>query len=359
MNYRTAVLHAEENLAISGTKTIPVTIRDPISALIFPFRLTVATGARLLPEADAMSKIELVDGSTTLLSLSGSEMAALSFYEGARQINVSCENLTTQTQRGHLRINFGRFLRDPLLALDPTRFSNLQLRVTYDVTRVQALATNLYLAVIAECFDEKVITPVGFLRHTEHRSYTPSTGETEPTNLPKDLVLRKLYLQTKAFGSAHFQLLDSVKLDEDNDKRVVFNMSVYDWMDLCLAKFGRCFQYVGAYTAGADSPVFGAPCNVENFNVMNASAQNALQAVTGTGGKFAWDCSTATQIVLGCLSGSLPFYVHCYPFGDQMDMEDWYNVEKVGTLRLQSKGGTVVPATATENVILQQLKKYG
>lgn len=357
MNYRTVTLHAEEDLDASGTKTIDINVKDPITTLILPFRLTVATGARLIPEPDAMSKIELVDGSEVILSLSGSEMAALSFYEGNHQINVSAENLTTQTQRGHLMVNFGRFAKDPVYALDPTKFRNLQLKVTYDVTAVQALATDLYLAVLAECFDEKEISPVGYLRHTQLHSYVGGATTYEYIDLPTDLLIRKLYLQTKNFGAAHFQNLTSVKLSEDNDKKIPFDISVYDWMDKELREFGRCFQYFGAYTSGASNPVFGAPCNVENSNCMNASAQNAVQVVTVTGGKFAFAASTTTQIVLGVLSGSLPYYVHCYPFGDQMDEADWYDVTKIGSLILRVYSGAN-GASCTYNTLLQQLRRY-
>ena len=357
MKYRTTTLLAEENLVTSGTKTIDVNIGDVITALQFQARITFSTGARLIPEPDVFSKIELVDGSDVLMSLSGAQMVALAFYEGMKQIDWAATNLTASTEEGYLKVNFGRFLRDPVLAFAPKKFKNPQLKVTYNAAAVQALATPVYLRVVAECFDEKAVSPVGFLQMREFNSYVGAATTYKYIDLPTDLVLRKLYLQTKNFGAAHFQNLTSVKLDEDNDKRIPFDILVRDWMDMQLAEFGRCHQYVGAYGNGASYPVWGAPCNVENFNVMNASAQAAIQVSTGTGGKFSFDTASATNILIGELSGSLPYFVHCYPFGDQMDMADWYDVTKIGALRFRVYSGTA-GASCTYNTILQQLRKY-
>ena len=357
MKYRTATLLAEENLGTSGTKTIDLNILDPISALQFQTRITFSTGARLIPEPDVFSKIELVDGSDVLLSLSGTQIAALSFYEGMRQIDWAATNLTSSTEEGYLRVNFGRFLRDPMLALNPKKFRNPQLKITFNTAAVQALATPVYLRINAECFDEKAVSPIGFLQMREFNSYVGSATAYKYIDLPTDLVLRKLYLQTKGFGISHAALLTSVKLDEDNDKRIPFDILVRDWMDMQLVEFGRCHQYLGAYTSGASYPVWGAPCNVENFNCMNASAQKAIQVTTGTGGKFSFDADTATQIVIGELSGGLPYFVHCFPFGDQMDMADWYDVTRIGALRFRVYSGAS-GASATYNTILQQLRKY-
>jgi hypothetical protein len=357
MKYRTATLMAEENLGTSGTKLIDLNVQDPISALQFQARITVSTGARLIPEPDVMSKIELIDGSDVLLALSGAQMAAIGFYEGMKQIDWAACNLTSETEEGYLKFNFGRYLWDTLLAFDPKKFRNPQLRITFNTAAVQALATPLYLRINAELFDEKAISPQGFLQTKEFHSYVGAATTYEYIDLPTDLVLRKLYLQTKNFGAAHFQNLTSVRLSEDNDKRVPFDILVKDWMNLQLAEFGRCHQYVGAFGNGSSYPVWGAPCNVENFNVMNASAQAAIQATTGTGGKFSFDTASGTNILIGELSGSLPYFVHCYPFGDQMDMADWYDVTRIGSLRFRVYSGSA-GASCTFNTILQQLRKY-
>lgn len=358
MNYRTVVLHAEEDLGVTGTKTIDVNVKDPISALTFQTRITFVGGAaRLIPEPDVFSKIELVDGSDVLMALSGSEIAALSFYEGNKQIDWAATNLIDETVEGYLRVNFGRFFRDPLLAFDPTKFRNPQLKFTYNAAAVLAAATHVYLRVIAECFDEKTPALIGFLQMKEFHSYLGAASAYEYIDLPTDLTLRKLYLQTKKFGSAHFQNLIGVKLDEDNDKRIPFDLLTHDWMDMQVQEFGRCHQNTYELCEGGNTPVWGAPCNLENSNLMNASADRNIWASIMTGGKFAHISSTTTDLGVGELSGALPYFVHCYPFGDQMDIDDWYDVTRVGALRFRIYSG-ITGASCTYNTILQQLRRY-
>jgi len=357
MNYRTVTLHAEEDLAISGTKTIDVNVKDPITALIFQTRITYLTGARLIPEPDVYPKIELVSGSDVLMSLSGTEMAALSFYEGGKEINWTAENLLSTTDEGYLRVNFGRYLRDPLLALDPNKFRNLQLKITYNAALVQAAATHVYLRVVAECFDEKVISPVGFLQNREFHSYTGAATTHEYIDLPTDLPIRKLFLQTKYFGGAMYLLLTSMRLSEDNDKRVPFDILCRDLLDMELAEFGRCMQHICAQFKGDSYPVWSAICNIENVLGANVSAAHAFQVHLLTGGKITLTADNSSEWFIGSAKGSLPYYVHCYPFGNQMEIDDWYDVTRVGALRFDVYSGSQ-GASATYNTILQQLRRY-
>ncbi|GAI63473.1 unnamed protein product, partial [marine sediment metagenome] len=50
--------------------------------------------------------------------------------------------------------------------------------------------------------------------------------------------------------------------------------------------------------------------------------------------------ATTTDLGTGLLSGYLPYGVFCYPFGDQMDIEDWYKLAgRVENLRFRIKAG--------------------
>jgi hypothetical protein len=359
MNYRTSVILATETLeTTAATKVIDLNVQDPISALRFEAVWTsYSSAARLYPELDVFSKIELVDGSDVLFSLSGTELAAVHFYEGFPLIQCDTGNITSEAHSLNLQYDFGRFFRDPMLAFDPTKFRNPQLKLTYDPATPHASATSLTLEVTAELFDEKAISPIGFLRTTQLHSYSPGASTYEYIDLPTDLVIRKLYLQTREFGSAAATLLTDARLSEDNDKRVPFDITDTNWCNLCGQKWGLLFQNVWAYGNGASYPVFAAPCKYETIAMVNASAQNAIQCTTGTGGKFSFDTSTSTQIVTGILSGFLPYFVYCYPFGDDNDPADWYDVTRVGSLRLRVKSGSA-SSGATNNTILQQLRRY-
>lgn len=358
MNYRTAVILPLKELDASGTEVIDINVRDPISTLRFEVDWTsYSSGARLYPLPDVFSKIELVDGSDVLFSLDGTELAALHFYEGNPFIYINASNLFSDTAHMHLQYNFGRFFRDPMLAFDPTKFRNPQLRITYDRTTPHALASALSLEVTAELFDEKIISPVGFLRATEFHSYGAALTSYEYIDLPTDLVIRKLYLQTREFGQAAANLLTDVKLSEDNDKRIPFEMTDTNWANLCGMKYGALFQNFWALTEGMSSFLYCAPCKQESVAGLNTTAGNEPYMHSFIGGRLALRSSTTTDIAHGILRGFLPYFVYCYPFGDENDLADWYDVTKVGSLRLRVQSASQ-SAGATNNTILQQLRRY-
>ena len=66
------------------------------------------------------------------------------------------------------------------------------------------------------------------------------------------------------------------------------------------------------------------------------------------------DCESVNN-VNGIVGGFAPHAVLCIPFGDQMDTGDWYDVEKIGSLKLDITDGQT---TTTSKIFLQQLKRY-
>lgn len=359
MNYRTVVVHAEEDLSISGTKIIPIRVQDPITSIDLMLRITLGAGIRLDAEPSVITKVEIVDGSEVLLSLTGTEAVALSVLEGHRLVNFICGNMVNGTRTCRFRVNFGRFERDPLLALDPTKFLNPQLKITYNVATLQANATNLYLAVIANCFDEKRVSPVGFLRMTEYHSYVGVANTYQYVDLPVDQDIRKLYLQTKNFGVAMPTNLHSVKLSEDNDKRIPFDLEAEQWSQKEAMEFGSAEQAMFGYTGGfAANPFFHIAGDQEIVVGQPAVGLNPWRSEwqAGCGGGFSSDDDTALGV--GIVKGHIPYLVHCYPFGDQMDIDDWYKLAgRVESLRLRIKAGAA-GADCTYNTILQQLQRY-
>jgi hypothetical protein len=357
MKYRTVTIMPLESLGISGTKIIDVNIKDPISRLFFYFRYTTGAGERLAPEPSIFSKIELIDGSDVLMSLSGTEMVAAHFYEGYPMLGISASNLQSNTDWGEMFHDFGRFKYDPMLAFDPTKFSNPQFKITWNVATIEANATACYLEIVAECFDEKVITPIGFLQTREFYAYTNTASAYHYIDLPTDQIIRKLYFQPKAFGSATAQLMAEAKLSEDNDKRIPFDLTYIDWANMNAMDFGVLGQNLWA-DLGQTDYVFGAPCWFETPVVLNTTGIYAIQGHTMSNGLYTFLGATASNVIEGILYGSLPYAVYCYPFGLQQDVDDWYDPTggRVGSLRLRILSGTV--GSKPFAAILQQLRRY-
>ena len=357
MKYRIASMVARESIGASGSKIKDITLTDPISAILFRMSTTYGTGARLKPAVDAITKLEVVDGSEVLMSLSGSEMDALHFCETGKLTLDYTDNRPSRTCYFNLRVLFGRHIWDPLLALDPKRFRNPQLKITYDATKVQAAATDMTWEVYGEVFDEKAITPIGFLRNHEMRSYTPVTAAYEDTDLPTDLIIRKLMVQAQGYANALATVIDTIKLSEDNDKRIPLDMDCHDLATLNGEWFGEISQYIGGVGDSA-YPFYGVPGYSPRPAAIPVTVKESIAIIYNEGCQLKLETTTTTTEVQGIWKGLLPYMTLAVPFGNQEDINDWYDVTRLGSLILRIKGGTAVPSGAAMNIVLQQLRKY-
>lgn len=358
MKYRKVTIFPLESIGTSGTKIIDLNVKDPIARLFYYFRFTTGAAGRLAPEPSIFSKIELIDGSDVLMSLSGTELVASHFYEGYPMLAVPASNMQSTTDWGEMYYDFGRSKHDPMLAFDPTKFSNPQLRVTWNVATIEANGTAVYLEIVAECFDEKAITPIGFLQSKEIHSYTNTASSYQYIDLPTDQIIRKLYFQPKKFGSATAQLMAEARLSEDNDKRIPFDLTYIDWANMNAMDFGMLSQNTWFLASGQTDYVYAAACWFETPLFIDTTGARAIQGHTMSNGLYSFIGATVTDIGCGWLNGSLPYAVYCFPFGDQQDIDDWYDPTggKVGSLRLRILSGTV--GSGTFNTILQQLRRY-
>jgi len=358
MNYRSVKIHAAEVLGTTGTKLIPIRIQDPITRILLKGTVTFGAAPRIAPTVDALTKVEIVDGSDVLFELSGSEMVAHRFYEGHKQVLSPESNIPDAAWGYVVEMLFGRYIFDPLLAFDPKQFSNPMLRVTWNALAPNVNATAFSLEVDAECFDEKQPSPLGFLRTTEYHSIAGADSAYHYVELPVDLPIRKLYLQCKNYGEPLGYNLAAVKLQEDNDKRVVFDMDADKWVDLMSDWFGYLLQNFWAYGTGwADGAVFVAPSEAMMATAANTAAYGHYMINRTRGSAISVQSADETDLFEGMVTGCVPHQVFCYPMGIQKDIEDWYNLENVKSLRLRVLAGTDGD-DVTFNTILQQLRRY-
>src|SRR4030042_2741422 len=198
MNYRLAVLLSHESIATAGTKTIDVTLKDKISRINIQVKATNNGSAPTAHPAAILSKIEVVNGSDVLFGLSGKELLALQFFSTKRTPFCIHSYLDDVMNITAYEIYFGRFLYDPLLALDPAKFTNLQLKITHNLAAGGSVPDAATLEVTADIFDEKAITPVGFLMAKENASSTLSASANEYIDLPVDYAMRQLLIMSHA-----------------------------------------------------------------------------------------------------------------------------------------------------------------
>jgi len=254
-------------------------------------------------------------------------------------------------------LQFGRFPMDPLLALDPKQFRNLQLKITYDVDGGGMNPSGTKIAVQALCFDEKVPSLVGYLSTKEVKGWSGTASAYNYTDLPVDFPYRKLFYQGYKAGSPPHWIGDNIKLSEDQDKKVVFDNNFRELM----FGIGRVNAFIreiltcNCQTVANYRHVVGSMDTMAQAVAWRA-AQNGqtISTYDGDGGRLTVDGSAAENIVCQ-ISGFAPHCVLCLPFGLQDDLEDWYDVANIGNLKGTVKGGVT---TTTEKWITHQLRRY-
>lgn len=359
MNYRTVKLLAESNYTAAGTKTIEINIKDPISRLIIAWRVTrVGEGMDSYPHAD-ISKIELLDGSEVLHSLSGGENQAVCIYDRKGQTMNHGQHLAGNAEYSTYGIDFGRYRFDPMYAFDPARFRNPQLKITHSHLISDTGASSGNLEVWAELFDEKAITPVGFFSTRQIKDYSVSAaGVYDYIELPTDYPLRGLFIQGYAKGYEPWYQVIEARLSEDGDKRVPFdwNLERYHqvrkgWSDALEE------QLVGKATT-SDRVYYVTPTCFLTMAVMSTMEDNgAIHAQSWCkGGKITIKSENINPWFWCNVRGYLPNHMFHFPFGDQMDPADWYDVPSLGSLELRVKTGANTSGNIRTTV--QQVRTY-
>jgi hypothetical protein len=356
MKYRKATILASEDASTAKTKTLDITLSDVISRIQVKFNATNTDIVPTAVHAKQISKIELVDGSDVLLSMSGEEIEAKMFYDYGvgpsyeREFRNGVDNYLT------LDLMFGRKLWDPVLALDPKKFKNPQLKITHNKALGGSLPNAATLEIYADIFDEKVVSPIGWIMPKEFYTYsTPAAAANEYIDLPRDFPIKRIMLQTYKADYWWENLVTNIKISEDNDKRIPLDIAGGDLVSLIHALYGEyrellvdvCRTNQTEYITPTDSAYFLISA------LTDAATGYCATDAERTGG-YQTLHSNATVLFRAMVAGYLPHGCLPLDFGDPMDLDDWYDVTKKGSVQLIPKAN----GSGTLNVILEQLRKY-
>lgn len=362
MNYRLATILAREAVAADGTKVIDLNLADPVSQFEICYESTAAgSGEADHHAAKCVTKIELVDGSDVLFSLSGQEAQAVDFYHNSKEPANQSKYLVGFNAEMVFNINFGRYLWDPEMAFDPKRFINPQLKITIDMGAGGVQSVAGFLTVVAHIFDGKVVEPTGFLMHKQIKNYGLGSASHEYTDLPTDYPYRKMFIAAQTENVTITGLLNTIKLSEDNDRKIPFDVTVNE---LLRSIVGRCPIYREALILSAGGPeadFYCTPCHNIKATATSWEVANNAYTITlhsGDGGKcIIYGEGTLTNMIID-VEGYAPHGAMEIPFGLQHDPADWYDVTKLGSLRLDILSITARTSADTVQIFLQQLRKY-
>jgi hypothetical protein len=363
MNYRLATLLDRTAYAADKTEIIDIDVIDPMSQIQVVYECTGASTATFQGHpALCITKIELVDGSDVLFSLSGKEAQVVDFYHNKVVPPNLLYYLNGINAEQIFNINFGRFLYDPRLALDPKQFKNLQLKISVDYNGGGRSSAGGYLSVLAHLFDEKQVTPEGFFMAKEIKTYTLAASTHEYTDLPTDHPYRKLFLAAQAYGYYPDVQVDTIKLSQDVDKKVPFNQSMRQIIRAIQALTPPWIEHLhtSCPAAGGDvnyiTPTYEVGFALTPWDVP-ASATTTLAADYGDGGRARFSSTSWIGNIQAIIRGWLPHGGIEIPFGLQDDPEDWFDPSSIKNLKLDVKGGASL-GSGTAQIFLQQLRRY-
>lgn len=358
MNYRQAVILAATDLGTDGTKVIDINLADVISRIEVIFRAKNGDSTWAAHPAKNISKIELVDGSDVLFSLSGIEAQSLNFYDR----KTSCDNHMTGSNGEYVRatfgLDFGRSLFDRELAFDPGRFRNPQLRITWDEDVANAAAAVNDLTVLAHIFDERAPSPIGLLMNKELFSYTPAADANEYIDLPTDYPIRKLLFGSLVVAQTFSQQVATARLSEDNDKRIPFDLTGDQLFWEMKKLFPPYVENVYHVLGTGDTTFYVTPSEDAVIVGSQTSTLKSRYIIFENGGRAKGKVETAAETIYMQCQGYIPHGYVAVPFGLQDDIDDWFDVTKLGSLRLRLKAGPSLGSSPTMQVFAQQLRRY-
>jgi len=358
MNTRIATILAAEDLGEAGTKTIDINIKDIISRITIMFQATNVAEAMASHPAGNITKIELVDGSDVLFSLNGHQAQAINFYDREIQPYSYIDNIATHNQRALFGLDFGRFLYDKIMAFDPTKFTNPQLKITWDEDVCEVDATVNSCIVRAHIFDELVPTPAGFFMTKEVYSYTVAETGYEYIDLPTDFITQQIFIRSQLDAEPFAAILDEFKLSEDNDRRIPLDLTVLEIMREVIEQWGYVLEH--AYLKGVDSATafYAMPSDIGHPVRAPYGAADAGAIWSADGGKFYYIGTSAAINHKALIYGVLPHATMPILPKPGIEIADWFDVTKLGSLKLRIKDSAPSATTPSAQVITKQYRTY-
>lgn len=355
MNYRLANILAEESIDTAATKTLDINLADPISRIVIQAKGTNSSGVPTAHPAKMISKIELVDGSDVIFSLSGVEAQALNFHNSGKMPHTVLNYVNDVSVIATYHLDFGRFLYDPLLALDPRKFVNPQLRITHNKALGGSAPDAGKLYCYAHIFDDKEVSPEGFLMSKEQYSFSITASATEHIDLSVDHPYRVLMIMSMAAALQPWQQFNTVKLDQDNGRRIIINGEKTSDLLKLFAQWPSFSENIIATMKNGTTVAF-CSASYNREGVLVGVGADADAYITETWGGSISMTDGAACTVTCVVDGEAPHGSLAIPFGMQGDPADWFDVSEVGSLKLDLAASA--DGSGTTEIVSQQLRKY-
>jgi hypothetical protein len=367
MGMRKVYLARHQTINDSQIVPFDLDVLDCISAIEVIYQATNgATSNTGHPIHKDVSKIEVLDGSDVIHSLSMPQLEALNFFERGNAPWLQLNEGPAAVQREQAVIHFGRYIGDPTMYFDPKKCKNPILRLTHALTisANAGFATGTgQVTVIAHVFDTPPPAGRGFLLSKDFYDWTTAASGDQVIQLPTDWPLRLLMLRLYLSGTAISSILSHLKLSVNEDKFIPFDLYEDDLETLQEELFKWCCVKNLLLRKDADTPetFIGSQkdlaiqalndWDVPNIRSITADTLNIALYLLSATPTIAKDTTVRSLNLTSW--GLMPHSCICVPFGDKSLPDDWFPLPTAGSTKLKV---TQAGAGAAAQLILQQLR---
>lgn len=355
-------------LADAGEYVFNIGTQDIITRLDIEMRATNgATNNRNATAQNTLLAVELMNGSEPIVSLTGDELAGMVSYRNAEFPQGVYSETPSAVQYTRMSVNFGRWYCDEQMALDLSKFDNLQMRVRWNLAAVNAVGATGFitgsgrLTVIAHIMDGAQ-NPMGYLSLKRHAAFTSAASGDQPVYLPTDKVIRTIYVRALEAGTAINASLTNARLLLNEGKERPFDLSFSDILDSLNALIGRLhYKHVFHPTNGDTiSTLFRwheiLTLATEVIDTIDLYVNTGI----GEGAVVRFTASTGAALATNAVANAMPegyapFATVAIPFGTYDDPNSWLNAPQYKQARLELTQGN---AGAAVSVLLEQLNTY-
>jgi len=366
MKNREVYLSEDEALVAAATRIWNLDFSNPIVALDIEVKgVFFADGMTYNPlMSRCVTKIEVVDGSDVLFSMDMREAQALQYYSknGLPEIVMNCQE--DGINRSHVKIHFGRDDSDNEWMLDPAKFVNPQLKITYALPITVAGGWkdgNQTISVKGLICENPVTAPVGFLMGKEIYEWASAAGD-ETIDMPRDYLYRLMILRCYDTNYGLHTQMSKIKMSCDIDRFVPFNIDGRDLRLKEVEEYGTGLFHCKTECDGAALCYCWNPWgNVRMGSVGSPTATNAPVIIGFSPRRINVRNASGAEIgdneEIETLAHGMNLNDCCpYSFGNLRDAQEFLDPTPYKSVRLiVTQGGT---ADLLQGIVLQQVRIY-
>lgn len=367
MKYRSHEEYYQLTLDDVGTKIIDLKASSPVSAIRLTFLGTNgATSCKDNRLNDVITKIELVDGSDQLLSLSLKQAQALEFRRTGKMPFMRPGEKASGGQEEGCMLLFGRALWDPELYLDLTKFKNPQLKITTNISAVAAASATAFLSgslkVTMDLYliEEGAQPAVGFMMAKDIYGFTSATSGDEHIDLPTDYPYVNLMIRAYTAGNDVDENISDLKIDCDSGKFIPIDKKVKDVYKREEQDLGPCHLKYWLFRENGET-VYHDLNHDPIISLLPVAAKRIAGCTYSWSGRFVltyYDDTgaavTAEDEILMVVHGSCLHSTVNVPFGLREDPASYFDPTMFGDIDLV----LTQAAASAVSVVLEQLRPY-